>query len=206
MGLFTGRIPAFVAPAKPEPKTRGEELIRPSVDPAPFMEACGEAALQAYTACGELIAAGKGARVNVVWPAEVLSARGQLRTGKADNSLLRAIALNLVDDLQGEAEYVSGGIDLKFDTDSAESAMLFAQPRRGAMDAGPVVLGLAAVSLIEKTATAVGMSGSRGVARSVETTLKRLLTEYELVAKVEAEEKANDDAQASADADGADME
>ena len=52
------------------------------------------------------------------------------------------------------------------------------------------------------------MSPSRGVARSPETTLVRLLTEYNLVAKptAEAVAEANDDAQASVDADGQDME
>ena len=76
------------------------------------------------------------------------------------------------------------------------------------MDVGPIVLGRGTVSLIAKTAERVGMSPSRGVARSPETTLERLLTEYDLIEKVEAELVAtsNDDAQVSADAQGADME
>jgi len=208
MGLFSGRITSFSAPAKPEPKTLGGEVIRPSVDHTPFMGIAGEALLSAYNECGALVEAGKGARVSVKWPAGVLAARPQRATKRADNDLLRALSIDLVADLHGEAEYVSGGLDVCFDSSAAEGAMLYVQPRRGAMDVGPIVLGRGTVSLIERTAKAVGMSPSRGVARSVETTLERLLTEYNLVAKPTAETvaEANDDAQASVDADGQDME
>lgn len=208
MGIFSGRITAFSAPAKPVPSTLGGEVIRPSVDHTPFMGIAGEALFSAYNECGALLEAGKGARVSVKWPQEILDARGKLRTGKADNDLLRALSLDLVADLHGEAEYVSGGLDVCFDSPAAEGAMLYVQPRRGAMDVGPIVLGRSTVSLIERMANAVGMSASRGVARSPETTLVRLLTEYDLIEKVEAELVAtsNDDAQVSADAQGADME
>ena len=208
MGFFSGRIASFSAPAKPEPKTLGGEVIRPSVDHTPFMGVAGEALLSAYNECGALVEAGKGARVSVKWPQEVLDARGKLRTGKADNDLLRALSIDLVADLHGEAEYVSGGLDVCFDSSAAEGAMLYVQPRRGAMDVGPIVLGRGTVSLIERTANAVGMSPSRGVARSPETTLVRLLTEYNIVEKEVGETPvlANDDAQASVDADGQDME
>lgn len=208
MGLFSGRITSFVAPAKPVPSTLGGEVIRPSVDHTPFMGAAGEALLAAYNECGALVEAGKGARVSVKWPQQILDARGKLRTGKFDNDLLRALSIDLVADLHGEAEYVSGGIDVIFDSSAAEGAMLYAQPRRGTMDVGPIVLGRGTVSLIERTANAVGMSPSRGVARSPETTLVRLLTEYNLVAKPTAEAVAadNDEAEATADAEGADME
>lgn len=208
MGIFSGRITAFSAPAKPEPKTLGGEVIRPSVDHTPFMGAAGEALFSAYNECGALLEAGKGARVSVKWPQEILDARGKLRTGKFDNDLLRALCVDLVTDLHGEAEYVSGGLDVCFDSSAAEGAMLYVQPRRGAMDVGPIVLGRSTVSLIERMANAVGMSASRGVARSPETTLVRLLNEYDLVAKPTAEAVAedNDEAEATADAEGADME
>lgn len=209
MGLFSGRITSFVAPAKPVPSTLGGEVIRPSVDHTPFMGAAGEALLAAYNECGALVEAGKGARVSVKWPQQILDARGKLRTGKFDNDLLRALSIDLVADLHGEAEYVSGGIDVIFDSSAAEGAMLYAQPRRGTMDVGPIVLGRGTVSLIERTANAVGMSPSRGVARSPETTLVRLLTEYTFLAKsptAEAVAADNDEAEATADAEGADME
>ena len=208
MGFFSGRIASFSAPAKPEPKTLGGEVIRPSVDHTPFMGVAGEALLSAYNECGALVEAGKGARVSVKWPQECLDARGKLRTGKADNDLLRALSIDLVADLHGEAEYVSGGLDVCFDSSAAEGAMLYVQPRRGAMDVGPIVLGRGTVSLIERTANAVGMSPSRGVARSPETTLVRLLTEYSFVATptIEAAAEDNDEAEAASDAEGADME
>ncbi len=208
MGYFSGRITSFSAPAKPVPTTLGGEVIRPSVDHTPFMGVAGEALLSAYNECGALVEAGKGARVYVKWPQDILDARPQLATKRADNDLLRALSFDLVADLHGEAAYVSGGLDVCFDRPAAEGAMLYVQPRRGAMDVGPIVLGRGTVSLIERTANAVGMSPSRGVARSPETTLVRLLTEYNLVAKpiVETVAKDNDEAEATADAEGADME